>query len=101
MLLIIILLLLQKHFNDNKASLKLCLNIAQFKINEEDYEGALSTVETYLQNSDIDINEYSGLVSFVLWLYEKCGKIEKALDVLQTYLDNNIVSLIFYFLSLF
>jgi len=81
---------LEKRFNENKASLKLCLNIAQFKINEEDYEGALNTVETYLQSSDIDINEYSGLVSFVLWLYEKCGKIEKALDVLQNYLDNNI-----------
>jgi len=80
---------LENHFNENKDSLKLCLNVAQFKIQNEDYEGALSTVETYLQNSNIDINENSGLLSFVLWLYEKCGKIEKALDLLQTYIDNN------------
>ncbi|KAG4083251.1 hypothetical protein H8356DRAFT_1750183 [Neocallimastix lanati (nom. inval.)] len=80
---------LEKHFNENKNSLKLCLSVAQFKIIQEKYEDALKTVETYLKCTNSDIYEYPGLLSLVLWLNEKCGNIEKSLDLLQTYIDNN------------
>jgi signal recognition particle subunit SRP72 len=80
---------LEKHFKDNKTFLKLCLSIAQFKIMEEKYEDALKTIETYIKCSNTDVNEYPGLLSLVLWLNEKCGNIEKSLDLLQTYIDKN------------
>jgi len=80
---------LEGHFKDNKTSLKLCLSVAQFKIMEEKYEDALKTVETYIKCSNTDVNEYPGLLSLVLWLNEKCGNIEKSLDLLQTYIDKN------------
>ena len=68
------------------------MSIAQFKIMEEKYEDALKTIETYIKCSNTDVNEYPGLLSLVLWLNEKCGNIEKSLDLLQTYIDKNNVS---------
>jgi len=59
---------------------------------EEKYEDALKTIETYIKCSNTDVNEYPGLLSLVLWLNEKCGNIEKSLDLLQTYIDKNNVS---------
>lgn len=80
---------LENQFNENKSSLKLCLSVAQFKIMEEKYEDALNAVDTYVKCTNTDLNEYPGLLSLVLWLNEKCDNIEKALDLLQTYIDNN------------
>jgi len=80
---------LENSFNDNKSSLKLCLSIAQFKILEENYEEALKTIETYVENSNTDVNNFPGLLSLILWLNEKCGNIEKSLDLLQSYIDKN------------
>jgi len=80
---------LENHFKDNETSLKLCLSIAQFQIMKENYEEALNTVETYIKCSNTDVSEYPGLLSLVLWLNEKCGNIEKSLDLLQTYIDKS------------
>jgi len=80
---------LEKQFNENKSSLKLCLSIAQFKIMEEKYEDALKTVEAYIKCTNTDVNEFPGLLSLILWLNEKCGNIEKSLDLLQNYIDKN------------
>jgi len=80
---------LENQFKENKSSLKLCLSIAQFKIMEEKYEDALNVIDTFVKCTNTDINEYPGLLSLVLWLNEKCNNIEKALDLLQTYIDKS------------
>jgi len=83
---------LEKQFNENKSSLKLCLNVAQIMIIQEKYEDALNTVNTYIKSTNTDIEDLPGLLSLVLWLNEKCGNIEKSLELLQTYIDKNDAS---------
>ncbi|KAI8911311.1 hypothetical protein DFJ77DRAFT_469585 [Powellomyces hirtus] len=74
---------LQLYIQKLPHSLEIHLAAAQLQIAQQNYEGAFTTLRSYLDSASADAKYEPGLVSLLVWLHGQMDEVDVAVSLLQ------------------